>query len=188
MVRIAEEAAKVKEEAEKVAREEEAAIVEAEAARVEKEAADKAAADAEAKAKATAEALVEAERKEVEAAAVAKAAADKAEADAKYKEVEVYETTVPSFPENEDALAQIIEEANGRPFVLDFQFDACRPCQNIAEEFETLMDTYDNVLFFKVDVYNIVHRPMLISLGISSTPTFKVYNEGLLINTIEGES
>ena len=43
-------------------------------------------------------------------------------------EVEVYVTTVPEIPEDLDAFGQIIEEANGRPFVLDFQYDECSPC------------------------------------------------------------
>ena len=48
------------------------------------------------------------------------------------------------------------------------------------------MTTYDNVLFFKVNIYK--HIPMLADLGVTVTPTFKVFNFGELVDTFEGES
>ena len=62
----------------------------------------------------------------------------------------VYQTTVPEPPaltaEEEDACAgdvrcvlnKLLDMAEGRPLVLDFQYDACSPCQDIAPEFEAI--------------------------------------------------
>ena len=98
--------------------------------------------------------------------------------------VEVYETTVDEM-EEETSLADILREANGRPLILDFQYDSCPPCQDIAPEFEQLMDDYaPNAVFKKVDVMK--HRELLTELGVSSLPTFKVWVNGMLSNTVLG--
>ena len=76
------------------------------------------------------------------------------------EEVVVYETTVEELPhDTADPLADILAEADGRPVILDFQYDGCPPCQDIAPAFEQLKDSNPDALFRKVDVME--HMQML---------------------------
>ena len=102
------------------------------------------------------------------------------------KEVTVYETTVEALPSDENALAQILEEADGRPIILDFQYDACAPCQEIAPEFEAIMQKYPDAIFRNVDIFE--HRELLTELGVKATPTFKLWVNGEFSDTLEGAS
>ena len=105
-----------------------------------------------------------------------------------YGDVVVYETTVPEVPaltvEEEDlcdgnvrcALDKILLEAGDRPVVLDFQMDTCPPCQDIAPGFESLKDAYDDVIFFKIDIYE--HMGLSMDLGIPGAPAFMFWVNG----------
>lgn len=48
----------------------------------------------------------------------------------------VYKTTVPELVEDEFALMKLVQQAKGKPVILDFQYDACGHCQEIAPEYE----------------------------------------------------
>jgi len=93
---------------------------------------------------------------------------------------------VPVLPAGDNILAEIIAQANGAPIVLDFQYDACAPCQEIAPEFETLKDDYPEVFFYKVDIFE--HRDLLMELKVQAIPTFKVWYAGELESTFEGKN
>ena len=98
--------------------------------------------------------------------------------------VEVYETTVEALPAGEDALETILAEANGAPVILDFQYDDCMPCQDIAPDFEAIKDKYPDAIFRKVDIFE--HKDMLADYGVQATPTFKMFVNGELSGSIEG--
>lgn len=98
--------------------------------------------------------------------------------------VEVYETTVESLPAGDDALETILAEADGAPVILDFQYDDCSPCQDIAPDFEAIKDKYPDAIFRKVDIFE--HRDMLADYGVQATPTFKMFVNGELAGSIEG--
>ena len=102
------------------------------------------------------------------------------------KEVVVYETAVEELEAGEDALAQLLSDANGRPVILDFQYDACAPCQEIAPEFEAIMEKYPDAVFKNVDIYQ--HRDLLMELGVTATPTFKLWVNGEFDSTLAGAS
>ena len=98
--------------------------------------------------------------------------------------VEVYETTVEALPEGDDALETVLAEAAGAPVILDFQYDDCQPCQDIAPDFEAIKDKYPDAIFRKVDIFE--HRDMLADYGVQATPTFKMFVNGELSGSIEG--
>ena len=90
----------------------------------------------------------------------------------------VYPTTVESLPPSPTALEELIGNSDGTPIVLDFQYDACNPCQRIAPDFEALMEANPNVIFRHVNIYD--HRDLLEELGVIEIPTFKIFvNEEL---------
>ena len=91
-------------------------------------------------------------------------------------EVEVYDTTVEPLPDSPTAFEDLIEDAEGRLIVLDFQYDACTPCQLIAPEFELIKDTYSDVIFRKVDLWE--HKDLITKLGVEVIPTFKIFVNG----------
>ena len=91
---------------------------------------------------------------------------------------------MPELPAGDNILEEIIAQANGAPIVLDFQYDACAPCQEIAPEFEALKDDYPEVFFYKVDIFE--HRDLLTELEVQAIPTFKVWYAGELESTFEG--
>ena len=85
----------------------------------------------------------------------------------------VYPTTVESLPPSPSAFDELIGNSPDIPIVLDFQYDACDPCQRIAPDFEALKDANPNVIFRKVDIYD--HRDLLEQLGVVEIPTFKIF-------------
>ena len=50
--------------------------------------------------------------------------------------VEVYETTVETLGADPFALTTLVQKAKGKPVILDFQYDECGHCQEIAPEYE----------------------------------------------------
>ena len=98
--------------------------------------------------------------------------------------VEVYETAVPEMPVGRTALEDILFDAAGKVVILDFQYDACNPCQEIAPAFEALMEANPDAIFKKVDIFK--HRDLLEELEITQTPTFKVWVNGEMHDTIKG--
>jgi len=106
------------------------------------------------------------------------------------KEVVVYETKVEKLTPGM-TMDEILEFADGRPLVLDIQHDACQPCQELAPEFEALMErtkeTYPDTLFFNIDAMDFANRDLLMnSLRISSVPSFRIYVNGELSASVNG--
>ena len=89
------------------------------------------------------------------------------------------------------ALMNLVAAAKGKPVILDFQYDECGHCQEIAPEYEQMMfdnaGTAENPLayFRKVDIFQ--HRDRLATWGISRFPTFKVFALGHEISHLEGK-
>ena len=99
------------------------------------------------------------------------------------KPVEVYDTLVKDLEEG--GLEEILAQAKGKPVILDFQYDGCTPCQEIAPAFEDLMiNNSDSAIFRKVDIFQ--HKDMLQELGVKSLPTFKMWVDGKLYDTKVG--
>ena len=86
------------------------------------------------------------------------------EEEEKHPGIEVYDTTVETLPPSVQTIDDILDFADGNPIILDFQYDACEPCQEIAEYFESIKDLYPEVIFRKVDIFN--HQDMLAELGV----------------------
>lgn len=110
----------------------------------------------------------------------------------KKKKVEVYKTTVEKMKPDPEALETLVMAANGKPVILDFQYDECGYCQEIAPAFEDLMKAHagtpeDPLAFFrKVDIFE--HRERLGKWGVKAMPTFKVYVLGKETDHLEGKS
>ena len=102
----------------------------------------------------------------------------------KEEEPEVYDTTVMPLRDSPTAFEELVENAEGRPIVLDFQYDACNPCQLIAPAFERMKNTYTDVIFRKVDIWE--HKDLLIKLGVEEVPTFKIFVLGEEESTLTG--
>ncbi|KAI4858720.1 thioredoxin [Hypoxylon rubiginosum] len=71
--------------------------------------------------------------------------------------------------------------------VTDFYADWCGPCKMIAPTFESLSTKYSKpgrITFCKVDVDN--QQPIAQSHGVSAMPTFLIFKNGSVIETIRG--
>jgi thiol-disulfide isomerase/thioredoxin len=107
------------------------------------------------------------------------------------KKIGVYKTTVETMGEDPFALTNLVAAAKGKPVILDFQYDECGHCQEIAPEYEQMMfdhaGTSENPLayFRKVDIFQ--HRARLADWGIKRFPTFKVFALGHEISHLEGK-
>ena len=99
-------------------------------------------------------------------------------------DIPVYPTTVETLPP-ETTLDDIFTSSEGKPVVLDFQYDSCDPCQRIAPDFEALKDAHPEVTFRKVNIYD--HKEMLEELDVTLIPTFKIFVNGQEETTIVGE-
>ena len=81
------------------------------------------------------------------------------------KEGGVYKTTVETISDDPWALTTLVQAAKGKPVILDFQYDECGHCQDIAPEYEQMMfdnaGTPENPLayFRKVNIFD--HRERL---------------------------
>ena len=54
--------------------------------------------------------------------------------------------------------------------------DTCPPCQDIAPGYEELMNMYDDVLFYKIDIYE--HLDLAMSLDLPGAPAFMFWVNG----------
>ena len=54
--------------------------------------------------------------------------------------------------------------------------DTCSPCQKIAPGYEELMNTYDDVLFYKIDIYE--HLDLAMDLDLPGAPAFMFWVNG----------
>ena len=102
------------------------------------------------------------------------------------KKVEVYETTVEDIPTGM-TVEEILEGADGKPVVLDFQFDACKPCQTLAEPYEAMMKDNEDIVFYKVDLMDKANEALIRSAKVKAAPTFIVWDkDGNQTETFEG--
>ncbi|XP_052774702.1 thioredoxin-like [Mya arenaria] len=77
-----------------------------------------------------------------------------------------------------------LSAAAGKLMVVDFTASWCGPCKMIAPVFEGLSQEHADVDFYKVDVD--ANADTSESQGISCMPTFKLYKNGEVVDTLEG--
>lgn len=85
-----------------------------------------------------------------------------------------------------EEFTKLKSETKDKLIVVDFWASWCGPCINIAPWFKEQSEIYKDVIFAKVDVDN--NSETSEQEGISCMPTFKVYYNDQLLNTIEGAS
>ncbi|KAE8366314.1 thioredoxin-like protein [Aspergillus caelatus] len=83
--------------------------------------------------------------------------------------------------------AQFQQLINGdKPVVIDFWATWCGPCRVISPVFEKLSNTgsFDNVLFYKVDVDQ--QEQVSQEVGIRAMPTFVLFRDGVKVEELVG--
>eukprot|EP00993_Chasmostoma_nieuportense_P006444 NODE_7072_length_469_cov_67.169591_g6906_i0.p2 GENE.NODE_7072_length_469_cov_67.169591_g6906_i0~~NODE_7072_length_469_cov_67.169591_g6906_i0.p2 ORF type:complete len:104 (+),score=34.06 NODE_7072_length_469_cov_67.169591_g6906_i0:63-374(+) len=68
--------------------------------------------------------------------------------------------------------------------VVDFFATWCGPCKAIAPKLEEMSNEMTNVKFLKVDVDEM--EELAQKVGISCMPTFKIYKNNAVVDTLEG--
>ena len=89
---------------------------------------------------------------------------------------------------SEDAFAAATAAGNTIT-VIDFQKSKCKPCIKVAPLYTSLSEKYaeKNIRFYKVDADSSSEAlGILKANGVRSVPTFQVWNEGTLIDTVQG--
>lgn len=90
---------------------------------------------------------------------------------------------------NGEQYSQItLEESKEMPLVIDFQKSQCKPCKRIAPEFEALAVKYSSsIKFYKVDADSSKDAlAVLKSAGIRSVPSFHIWKDGAIKESIQG--
>eukprot|EP01023_Acetabularia_acetabulum_P016847 TRINITY_DN18350_c0_g1_i1.p8 TRINITY_DN18350_c0_g1~~TRINITY_DN18350_c0_g1_i1.p8 ORF type:complete len:118 (-),score=27.22 TRINITY_DN18350_c0_g1_i1:1253-1606(-) len=74
----------------------------------------------------------------------------------------------------------------GKAVVVDFTAKWCGPCQMIAPKFEEFSELFDDVVFLKVDVDEVID--VASETGISAMPTFLIFQNGQKVDEVVGAS
>ena len=82
---------------------------------------------------------------------------------------------------DKDELKTILKENS--VVVIDFWATWCGPCKRIAPKFKELDEKNENIVFLKVDVDE---SDIPEDAGITCLPTFHVYKDNELVETIQG--
>ena len=88
---------------------------------------------------------------------------------------------------NEEKTLKELLNNNYETTVLYFSAKWCGPCKNIHPKIETFsndLDYKDKILFIKIDIDE--YEKLSSICEIESLPTFKIYKNKNLFNTIEG--
>jgi len=81
---------------------------------------------------------------------------------------------------------QIIATSNEKAVVVDFFATWCKPCVQISPLFAEFSESYSDCIFVKVDVDNL--KEIAKTESVSAMPTFKVYKNGAVVDTLVGAS
>ena len=83
--------------------------------------------------------------------------------------------------------AAIAATANGgKPLVIDFTATWCPPCKRIGPIYEGHVANYPELVLKKLDVDANAEGAQ--AAGIQAMPTFKVYKDGVEVNSMRGAS
>eukprot|EP01025_Chloroclados_australasicus_P055745 TRINITY_DN6825_c0_g1_i1.p3 TRINITY_DN6825_c0_g1~~TRINITY_DN6825_c0_g1_i1.p3 ORF type:complete len:117 (+),score=16.19 TRINITY_DN6825_c0_g1_i1:130-480(+) len=70
--------------------------------------------------------------------------------------------------------------------IVDFTAQWCGPCNMIAPKFEQFSEEYDDIVFLKVDVDEVID--VASECGISAMPTFHIIQNGKKVDELLGAS
>ncbi len=108
------------------------------------------------------------------------------ESESSESEEEDIQALIPEKLPEGTTLESLVEAADGHPLVLDFQYKDCKPCVDFEADFEAIVAQYPDVIFRAVDIYDF--KDMRQQLGVSQVPSFKIWVNGVLEDTVVGDS
>lgn len=86
--------------------------------------------------------------------------------------------------ETEDAFNEALGHSFNQLVVIDFYAVWCGPCTTMAAPVRKLASEYTDVSFYKLDIDNV--RTVAAEQKINSMPTFILYKDGGMVNTVVG--
>ncbi|KAK4487926.1 hypothetical protein RD792_003664 [Penstemon davidsonii] len=86
---------------------------------------------------------------------------------------------------NNDTFWPIVKAAGDKTVVLDMYTQWCGPCKAMAPKYQELSETYDDVIFLKLDC-NQENRPLVKDLGLKVVPTFKILKDSKIVKEVTG--
>ncbi|XP_075484055.1 thioredoxin F1, chloroplastic-like [Primulina tabacum] len=79
----------------------------------------------------------------------------------------------------------IVKAAGTKVVVVDMYTQWCGPCKVMAPKFQQLSESYDDVIFLKLDC-NQDNKPLAKELGIKVVPTFKILKDSKIVKEVTG--
>lgn len=86
---------------------------------------------------------------------------------------------------DKDTFWSFVEDAGAKVVVLDMYTQWCGPCKLMLPKVIKLSESYDDVVFAKLDC-NQDNKPLAKELGVKSVPTFKVFKNAQAVAEIRG--
>jgi len=89
--------------------------------------------------------------------------------------------------ESQEAFDAILQDAGDSLVVIDYATSWCGPCKVIAPKFEEMSEKYTDAAFYKVmGDANKETDKLMRSQGVRALPTFHLWKNGKLIDSISG--
>ncbi|GMH44994.1 hypothetical protein BSKO_12951 [Bryopsis sp. KO-2023] len=86
-----------------------------------------------------------------------------------------------------DELDEAIEMFTDKVVVVQCKAKTCRPCMAFAKRYLRLADSYQDIAFFELyGDQNKESRKLMMTFGVKATPTFRIYLNGELQDTVVG--
>ena len=96
------------------------------------------------------------------------------------------ESSIEYISSDKNALAEILEYAGGKPLILNFVQHNCPKCKKFTPHFDRIAEKYtDDEAVFR-NVNSLDHLDMATDLGVTITPTMKVFVDGEVYKTVVG--
>ena len=85
------------------------------------------------------------------------------------------------YTDENDYDNDVINKSMDNTVVLKFSANWCGPCKKVQPTFQKIIDSYENVTFYHVDIDE--HEDLVERESVKSIPFFVVYDNGIKVNS-----
>ena len=99
----------------------------------------------------------------------------------KVKKMDIDYIKMLEYTDENDYDNDVINKSMDNTVVLKFSANWCGPCKKVQPTFQKIIDSYENVTFYHVDIDE--HEDLVERESVKSIPFFVVYDNGIKVNS-----